>query len=123
VSEWKIDPGTVGAVLTSAYDQAGSAEGLAGAVTEAQVTAVMDGVSWGSIYTRVVPGAVGALLTGVAEDVGKIANRVVAGVMGVTAATLAYQEGQQDMSEQERAMMAGAEGDFSWFQAHGYMEA
>lgn len=67
--------------------------------------------------------ALEVLLTGVADDVGAIAGRVVAGVVGVGAAMTAYQQGQQDMTEQEVAMMASAtDGDFSWFVAHGYLD-
>ncbi len=121
---WQLDPGAVWAVLRDVENQATSADGLAGALTPEDMTRAVSYVSWGSEYTQVVQQAVDRLLVRVADGVGAIGTRVVAGVVGVGAAAEAYRQGQEDMSEQERAMMASAtSGDFSWFEAHGYLEA
>lgn len=120
---WQIDPAVVASVLTDVEAKARSTDGLAGAVPEDDVRRVVSYTSWGFEYTQVVHQALEALLTGVEDDVGAIAGRIVAGVLGVGAAATAYQQGQQDMTEQELAMMASAtDGDFSWFVAHGYLD-
>ncbi len=119
---WQIDPGAVKTVLDDVEARAESTDGLAGAIVADDVSRVVSYTSWGFEYTQVVHQSLEALLAEVAEDVGAIFNRVVAGVVGVTAAATAYQAGQQDMDEAEQAMMASAgDGDFSWFVAHGYL--
>lgn len=125
MSEWQIDPSGVGKVLNDVYTQASSTDGLAGAVTADAAQQAVQDVSLGdNLFAGAVPGALYDVMGEVMEDMGKVGNRVVAGVMGVTAATLAYQNGQQDMcGAAEQAMTTAADsGDFSWFKANGYME-
>jgi len=137
VSQWQIDPAVVVGILTDVYNQVSGEEGvagsgLAGAVTQEGAEAVVDD-AWvcgappalGATYLGAVPQALVATLSGVLQDMGKVGNRVMAGVVGVAAATQAYQYGQEDMCGAAESAMATAadSGDFAWFEANGYMEA
>lgn len=152
MSGWQIDPAPVRAILTDVAGQVDGdgtpGSGLVGVVTPLEAQSVADG-TWvagdllqgpmlpvarggpGALFVQAVPMALAEVMDGVLDDMGKIANRVAAGVLGVSAAVQAYQRGQEDMcGAAEQAMAAAASswdsvagrGDFSWFVANGYLE-
>lgn len=121
MGDWHIVPGDVEKVLTSV---AGSQEDLAKAFDEETVTGMFEGVSWGGAITNVVPEALGNLMTDQDAKLTSISNHVAAGILGVSNATIAYNEGQIDMAAtfQSKGIAAADSGDFSYFEKHGYKE-
>lgn len=123
MTAWHIEPGGVRQVLDDVRAQAESVDGLAGVMTEADVLEVDELLGAGWVYTVAMRGAVAKALVVAGGDLGKMAERVVAGVVGVTAAAVAYQASQEDMAAAEQAMMESVDtGDLSWFVQHGYLE-
>lgn len=116
---WQIDPNGIQPILTSVETDRGE---LNQALTEDKFTSVFDGLTWGGGITADVPAAVDALLQDQMTNLTNIGNRINAGVVGVSNATIAYNNGQYDMCGTfQTEMLASAEsGDFDYFIANGY---
>ena len=121
VSTWQLDPAGIQAVLTSVSTTQGE---LGEAMTEEAVTGVFEGLTWGGVVTSEVPKALSALMNDQQAHTTVISNRINAGILGVMNATLAYNQGQEEMaSEFQRELTeTAADGDFSYFEQHGYGE-
>lgn len=115
---WRIEPAGVQGVLTGVE---GSAEDLGKSLTEAKLTAALQGLTWGGAITQAVPGAVQALFEDQAVNLSNIGNRINAGIVGVANATIAYRSGQEQMAAtfQDQAVKSAGSGDFSYFAHHG----
>jgi hypothetical protein len=118
MSSWRIDPAGVQGVLTSVDTERTE---LDKALTEAKFEAIFSGLTWGGMVTAEVPTALGNLLQDQSTNLANISNRVNAGLAGVSNATIAYNNGQQEMSgTYQREMMTAAEtGDFQYFVENG----
>ncbi|WP_460782250.1 DUF6507 family protein [Microbacterium shaanxiense] len=120
MSEWKMDPVPVTTALT---DTTTAYETLAGAVTEESIATIFSALTWGSWVTQCVPQALNEVLTEQQNvNLENIANHVAAGISGVGNSARALQEGNEDMAQTfQTEMYATAEdGDFSYFEQHGY---
>lgn len=120
MSEWKMDINPLSTALTNT----GTAyENLLGVVTEEGLTTIMSSFTWGGILTEPVPIALGELLTEQQEvNLQKIANRVGAGISGVSNSARQLQLGDEDMAGtfQTEMFASAQDGDFSYFEANGY---
>lgn len=119
MSSWRISVEGVRGVLTGVSS---SQEGLAAAVTEGRVSAVVEGFVWGSWVMGTVREAVAGLMSRHVENVEEIRRGVEAGVAGVSNATVAYVEGQEEMAGvfQREMLEAAVDGDMSVFARYGY---
>ena len=120
MSEWKMEP----ALLTSALTETQTAhETLSQVVTEESITAIFGALTWGSWVTACVPQALNEVLSEQQSvNLTTISNHIAAGITGVGNAARALSQGQEDMAGTFQAeMFATAEdGDFSYFETHGY---
>lgn len=118
MSKWKIQPSGVKGVLDSVE---GDNETLGKALTEAKFEAVFEGLTWAPAITSAVPTAVGNLLEDQRTNLDDVVNRVTAGMLGVSNAVIAYNNGQETMSgTYQKEMLKSAEsGDFTYFVDHG----
>ncbi|KJQ54623.1 DUF6507 family protein [Microbacterium sp. SA39] len=120
MSEWKVDPALLSAALsetTVAY------EPLTTAVTEESVAAIFGGLTWGSWVTSCVSQALSEVLAEQQTvNLANISNHIAAGITGVGNSAWALQQGQEDMAATFQSEMSAAavDGDFSFFEAHGY---
>jgi len=120
VSEWKMDPVPVTTALTNtttAYDA------LSKVVTEDSITTIFNGLTWGSWVTACVPQALNEVLAEQQNvNLENIANHIAAGISGVGNSARALQEGNEDMAQtfQTEMYAAAEDGDFSYFEQHGY---
>lgn len=119
MSRWKIDSAEIQRILEEVGPQKTDLEAE---LTEEKFTTIGDGLMWGQMITGVVPGALSELLGDQSAALSNIVYRVNAGVLGVANATIAYNRGQEDMLESFQAEMlqTAVDGDFSYFEAHGY---
>ena len=116
---WQIDPSGVDGVLKAVdTDRTTLNEALA----EEKFTGIFDGLTWGGGVTAEVPTAVNNLLQDQMKNLTNIGNRINAGIVGVSNATVAYNNSQYDMcSTFQTEMLASAEsGDFQYFIENGY---
>jgi hypothetical protein len=116
---WQIDPHGVQSILTLVETDRGE---LNTALGEDKFAAIFDGLTWGGAVTAEVPNAVNGLLQDQMRNLTNIGNRINAGVVGVSNATVAYNNGQYDMcSTFQSEMLESAEtGDFQYFVENGY---
>jgi hypothetical protein len=119
VSKWKINPGGVHGILVNV---SGQAEELGKALTEQAFQGMLDGLAWGGPVTVDVPNAVNAVLGDQNANLSNIGNRIKAGIVGVSNAVIAYNNGQQDMAGtyQTQLLLSAESGDFTYFVDHGY---
>ncbi|MFT3861914.1 DUF6507 family protein [Micropruina sp.] len=121
MTSWNINPTEVQTVLTEV-----SADNttLGEALTEEKFTAIGDGLVWGGALTAEVSTAVGQVMTEQGENLKVIQNHISAGLVGVSNATIAYNQGQYDMAAtfQSEAQKAADTGDFQYFIDHGYQD-
>ncbi|MGW6130194.1 DUF6507 family protein [Cellulomonas sp. NPDC055163] len=119
MTRWKITPADVQGILTGVN---ADAEQLGKALTEDKFQGVLDGLLWGGPLTQDVPAAVNAVLGDQSANLRNIGNRINAGVVGVSNAVIAYNNGQEDMagSYQAELLKSAESGDFSYFVKHGY---
>lgn len=119
MSRWQIDPSEIYTVLEGVVPQK---EQLEGELTEEKFAGIGEGLTWGSMITGVVPNALSLLLSDQSAALSNVVNRVNAGVLGVSNATIAYNSGQEDMLEnfQREMLEASVDGDFSYFEANGH---
>lgn len=118
VSKWRIHPSGVKGVLDSVREDNDT---LGKALTEAKFEAVFEGLTWAPAVTKEVPTAVGNLLEDQQTNLDDVVNRVTAGMLGVSNAVIAYNNGQETMSgTYQKEMLKSAEsGDFTYFVDHG----
>lgn len=121
MSDWKIEPATVGTVLNAT----GTAyEGLLSTVNnEESFTTIFAGLTWGSFATQCVSEALSTVLSEHQQTaISTIVNHIGAGMSGVGNATWQYQAGTEEMMQNfENEMLETAQdGDFSYFEQHGY---
>lgn len=120
MSEWKMEP----TQLSKALQDATAAQNeLSKAVTEETLVAISEGLRWGDWVT----GRVFEALRNVLEEqqtvnLVTISNHVVAGIQGVGNSALALQRGDEEMAAafQTEMSSAASDGDFSFFEEHGY---
>ncbi|MDO5052568.1 MAG: DUF6507 family protein [Pseudoclavibacter sp.] len=119
MTQWRIDPAGVHGVLSRVQAEQ---DGLAEALGESAATAVFSGLEGGGVFTAEVPNAVAELLSDQQHNLIVIRNRIGAGALGVMNATISYNRGQEEMvGEFQREMLeASGDGDFSYFEQHGY---
>lgn len=119
MSRWQIDPSEISTVLEGVVPQK---EQLEGELTEEKFAGIGEGLTWGSMITGVVPNALSLLLSDQSAALSNVVNRVNAGVLGVSNATIAYNNGQEDMlgNFQREMLEASVDGDFSYFEANGH---
>lgn len=119
MSQWQIDPAGVQAVLQSVET---AQIALSDALSESAFQGVFDGLTWGGGVTSVVPEALSALMSDQQANLTTITQRINAGVVGVANATVAYNHGQEDMvaSFQAELLETAVDGDFSYFDEHGF---
>lgn len=120
MSSWQIEPAEVQRILEEVLPQK---ESLEGELTDAKFEAIGSGLMWGSMITGVVPNALSELLGDQSAALSNIVYRVNAGVLGVANATIAYNQGQEEMlgSFQREMLESAVDGDFSFFEANGYL--
>lgn len=118
MSEWQIDPAGVQGVLNKVSPLN---EDLSAALAEDKFEAVFAGLTWGGGVTSAVPEAVQLLMEDQQGQLQAIGNRIAAGMLGIANATIAYNNGNEEMqSNFNREMIeAAGDGDFSYFQQHG----
>lgn len=119
MSSWRIDPNEIQRVLDEVVPQKADLEAE---LTQEKFDAIGAGLGWGSMITGVVPNALGELLNDQNAALSNIVYRVSAGVLGVANATIAYNQGQEEMlgTFQREMLEAAVDGDFSYFEANGY---
>lgn len=120
MTEWKLDPAPVTTALT---DTTTAYETLAGAVTEESMGTIFAAFTWGEWVTRCVSQALSEVLTEQQSvNLDNIANHIAAGISGVGNSARALQEGSEDMAQtfQTEMFSAADDGDFSYFEQHGY---
>lgn len=119
MSYWKIRPGGLKTLLTSAANE--QAE-LAKALKEEEFESIFNGLMWGGNFTAVVPQAVSAMLKDQQANLSSVSNRMVAGIQGVANAARTYKLGQEEMAGRfESEMVRAADtGEFEFFKKHGY---
>lgn len=105
VSEWKINPAGVQAVLESAEAARGE---LSTAMGPDSLDVVTAGLTWCPALSAGIPDAVGRILQAHEENFHAIVNHVDAGIVGVTAAANTYLDAQQEMDASVRATRASA---------------
>lgn len=119
MSQWRINPSGVQGILTTVGTD--STE-LQNELTEAKFTEVFDGLTWGGVLTQDVPVAVQSLLNDQNNNLTNVVNRITAAQLGVTNATIAYNNGQEEAAGtfQSEALAAAETGDFTYFVENGY---
>ena len=119
MTRWSITPADVQSVLKDVQD---SAEELGKKLTPEKFEAVLEGLTWGGPLTADVPKALGSLLTDQSRNLTNIGNRINAGTVGVANATIAYNNGQEEMAGtyQAELLKAAETGDFTYFVKHGH---
>lgn len=119
MTHWKIRPADVQGILTGVN---ADAEQLGDALTADKFQGILDGLRWGGALTQDVPAAVNAVLGDQSTNLRNIGNRINAGVVGVSNAVIAYNNGQEDMAGtcQTELLKSAESGDFSYFVEHGY---
>ncbi|MFT3888483.1 MAG: DUF6507 family protein [Arachnia sp.] len=120
MSEWKMNPTSLTPVLT---DTGKAYEDLLGVVTEKTIEAVFSGLTWGGVFTSCVPIALNEVLSEQQNvNLKTIASHIGAGIVGVGNAARQIQQGDEDMAASFQAEMfsAAEDGDFSYFETHGY---
>ena len=117
MSSWKINPSGVQQILT---DVDTAADELGKAITGDKLQDVLDGLRWGGPLTQDVSAAVNAVLNDQSSNLTNIGNRINAGLVGVSNAVIAYNNGQQDMAAayQTELVRSARSGDFSYFIQH-----
>ena len=129
MSDWQLNPEGIQKVLTAVYNEAQTFSTDLSGTPEQPVNhgeVITNGLTWGIksdgiSLTAPVLNAVCAALEAQYESVKSIMNRINAGVLGVTNATLAYNQGNEDMAAtfQNEAALAAQTGDFSYFENNG----
>lgn len=121
MSMWKISPDGVSGILTAVEPDYTS---LQSALSEESLTAAYGGLEWGGGTTACVATSLTHLFDDQKANVSTIMNSIGAGCLGVRNATIAYNRGQEDMcgNFQREALNAAADGDFTYFDQHGYTE-
>lgn len=119
MSSWQIAPDEIQRILNEVLPQKTD---LDAELTEAKFEAIGAGLTWGGGITSVVPNALSELLTDQGSALSSIVYRVNAGVLGVANATVAYNNGQEEMlgTFQREMLEAAVDGDFSYFETYGY---
>jgi hypothetical protein len=119
MSQWRINPAGVQGILTTVGTD--STE-LQNELTEAKFTEVFEGLTWGGVLTQDVPVAVQSLLNDQNNNLSNVVNRITAARLGVTNATIAYNNGQEEAAGtfQSEALAAAESGDFTYFVENGY---
>lgn len=119
MSQWQIDPAGVQEVLTTVGTDN---EDLSAELAEEKFTAIFEGLMWGGVLTQDVPMAVQSLLNDQNNNLTNVMNRITAAQLGVANATIAYNNGQEDMAGnfQSEALAAAESGDFTYFVENGY---
>lgn len=119
MTQWRIDTPVVQTVLTTVSTDAGE---LATALGEDKFQAVLDGLLWGGAATEAVPTAVNAIFADQSANLSSISNRINAGIVGVSNAVIAYNNGQEEMSGtyQAELLKSADSGDFTFFVEHGH---
>lgn len=119
MTRWRIQPADVQSVLNDVQAQAGE---LGQQLTEAKFQGLLDGLTWGGPLTADVPAALNALLGDQTRNLTNIGNRINAGTVGVANATIAYNNGQEEMAGtyQTELVKAAETGDFTYFVQHGH---
>lgn len=119
MSQWRINPSGVQGILTTVGTD--STE-LKNELTEAKFTEVFEGLTWGGVLTQDVPVAVQSLLNDQNNNLSNVVNRITAAQLGVTNATIAYNNGQEEAAGtfQSEAVAAAESGDFTYFVENGY---
>ncbi len=116
---WNIDPAGVQKVLNAVETDRGD---LNKALAEEKFTSIFEGLTWGGGVTAEVPTALNNLLQDQSKNLTNIGNRINACVVGVSNATIAYNNGQHEMAGtfQSKAISAAETGDFQYFVDNGY---
>jgi len=119
MSQWRINPSGVQGILTTVGTDSGE---LQNELTEAKFTEVFEGLTWGGALTQDVPVAVQSLLNDQNNNLSNVVNRITAARLGVTNATIAYNNGQEEAAGtfQSEALAAAESGDFTYFVENGY---
>ncbi len=78
-----------------------------------------DAPEWGAPFSGAVPGALDQALAAQADKINRVVRTVSAAIVGVSQATMAYQQGNEEMAVQVQAEAArsASTGDFSYFDA------
>lgn len=114
MSGWRLDPGAIGVVLTSAEEDL---ETMNGAWSASQLEGAVEDLGAVGAAGVDVCAAVVEVLNAQGGRLSSMGNRVSAGLMGVESATACYEAGQEGMAaECQSQMLASAgSGDFSWW--------
>lgn len=118
MTQWQIQPTSVQSILAQVNTAAGD---LGAALTDEKFGALVAGLP-----TNPFLDPVGRAVEGVLQDQGRnlqtISNRINAGVVGVSNAVIAYNNGQQDMAGtyQAELVRSAESGDFTFFVEHGH---
>lgn len=124
MSGWKLDPAGIQGVLLSVNAEAEALGtdlvGTEGAPID-HGGAVVDPLAWALELTAPVTGAVNAALSAQAESMQTISNGIAAAQLGVLNATMAYNQGNEEMAAtaQAEAIQAADSGNFTWFENNG----
>jgi hypothetical protein len=118
MTQWQIQPAGVHAILSQVNTAAGD---LGAALTDQKLAGVVAGLPTNPIL-HPVGTAVEAVLQDQGRNLQTISNRINAGVVGVSNAVIAYNNGQQDMAGtyQTELVRAAESGDFTFFVEHGH---
>ena len=118
MTQWQISPAGVQSILSQVNTAAGD---LGAALTDAKFAGVMGGLPTNP-FLAPVGTAVQAVLGDQGRNLQNISNRINAGVVGVSNAVIAYNNGQQDMAGtyQTELVRAAESGDFTYFVEHGH---
>jgi hypothetical protein len=118
VTQWQITPASVQSILSRVNSEAGE---LGAALTDAKFGGVVAGLPANPILAPVGT-AVGAVLQDQGRNLQNISNRINAGVVGVSNAVIAYNNGQQEMAGtyQTELVRSAQSGDFRFFVDHGH---
>lgn len=116
MTSWQIEPAEVAAVLGKVQPEI---QALNEATDEGHISALMTAVATCNnlIPTDCVEAAMIVFLQDQMGQVGQINNDLAAGMVGVSTAVGAYQQGNAEMAtEANRQMWTSADsGDFTWF--------
>lgn len=120
MTRWKIDPKSVQSLLEAFSDENDT---LAEKLGEGEIQSCYSGLDWGGSTTAAVPEALTNLFEDQQANLDTIMNGISAGATGVNNAAIAYNRGQEDMAGtfQSKAVAAADDGDFSYFDDHGYL--
>lgn len=119
MTKWRIHPSGVHDVLMAVRQDNDT---LGEVLTEAVFEEVYNGLDWAPAMTKEVSKAVDNLLSDQSTNVENIANRINAGLVGVSNAVIAYDNGQEEMAGtyQTELLKSAKSGDFSYFVEHGH---